>query len=51
MNPGEPWVQPCSQEEMLRDFEGWGDELIALLKVSARFCCTTPNAREHIKLK
>lgn len=34
--PGEPWVHPAPGAELLAKFEGWEDEVQALLEVSAQ---------------
>ena len=33
MKEGEPWIQETSKEAMLADFEGWGTDIINMLRV------------------
>ncbi|KAI9710958.1 MAG: hypothetical protein M1820_002395 [Bogoriella megaspora] len=32
----EPWVAPATREDMLKDFEGWSDRLLAMIKTIER---------------
>lgn len=29
--PGQPWVTPVTEQELLQEFEGWGEDVTALL--------------------